>query len=292
MILSPKSLEKLRLLINEESEYRSGRELVAFFNHLGFDDAYGSDFPSRWMYTDEKLHKINGTASLDICIRSVLAPANFIGKVEKLDNHIEDFNKFLAFDKWQIVRESAEINFKKLDKIEIDESSTQAGRSSEHEFLRREFTDVSVSKLGLDGVVSEILNQRINEIEKCFSAGAYLSVILMAGSTLEGIFLGLGSRHPKQFNSAKSSPKNSAGMVRQFHEWSLSAFIDVAHELGLVQHDTQKFSHVLREFRNYIHPFQQMSTGFTPREHTAKICLQVLRAAIYETGESIGTIST
>jgi hypothetical protein len=78
-----------------------------------------------------------------------------------------------------------------------------------------------------------------------------------------------------------------AGKVKQFQDWTLNSFVDVAHELGLVQHDTQKFSHTLREFRNYIHPFQQMSTGFTPREHTAKICLQVLRAAIYEIGENI-----
>jgi hypothetical protein len=287
MILSLKSLEKLRLLINEETEYRSGPELVAFFNHLGFDDSYGSGFPSRWMYTDGKLQRINGTPSLDRCIRAVLTPANFIGRFEELDAHIEDFNKFLTFDKWRIVRNGADINFKRLDRVEIEEPSTKARRSGEDEFLRREFADVSVSKLGLESVVSAILDQRIKEIEKCFGVGANLSVILMAGSTLEGTLLGLAIRHPKHFNSAKASPKDVAGKVKQFQDWTLNSFVDVAHELGLVQHDTQKFSHTLREFRNYIHPFQQMSTGFTPREHTAKICLQVLRAAIYEIGENI-----
>jgi hypothetical protein len=56
--------------------------------------------------------------------------------------------------------------------------------------------------------------------------------------------------------------------------------------------DTQKFSHSLRDFRNYIHPFEQMSSGFNPREHTAKICLQVLKAAIYEISENIEKIRT
>lgn len=134
---------------------------------------------------------------------------------------------------------------------------------------------------------SDILEKRIKEIEQCFTAGAHLSVILMAGSTLEGLLLGLAINYPKQFNCAKASPKDGNGKVKQFQEWSLSAFIDVAKEISLIQHDTSKFSHSLRDFRNYIHPFQQMSSGFAPREHTAKICLQVLRAAISEIRENI-----
>jgi hypothetical protein len=78
----------------------------------------------------------------------------------------------------------------------------------------------------------------------------------------------------------------------QVQEWNLSTFIDVAKDLGLIQHDTQKFSHSLRDFRNYIHPFKQMTSGFNPREHTAKICLQVLKAAIYEITENIIKIRT
>ncbi len=288
MILSKKTLEKLRELINEESEYRSGPKLVEFFNNLGFNDSYGQGFPSRWMYTDDKLAKLNGTPELDKCIKNVLAPVNFIGQFQKLDEHIRDFNQYLTFDKWKIVRNQANITFQKLDKVEINEEIQ--GKESENEFLSREFKDVNVSHLGLEGAVSDVLQHRIKEIEKCFSADSPLAVILLAGSTLEGVFLGLAIQYPRQFNSAKSSPKDSSGKVKQFHEWSLRCFIDVARELGLIQHDTQKFSHSLRDFRNYIHPFEQMSSGFKPREHTAKICLQVLKAAIYEISENIDKI--
>ena len=81
MILQSKSLEKLRLLINEETEYRSGRQLVQFFNELGFNDSYGQGFPSRWAYTDERLAKINGTPELDKCIKKLFSPVNFIRRV-------------------------------------------------------------------------------------------------------------------------------------------------------------------------------------------------------------------
>lgn len=290
MILSKRTLEKLRELINEETEYRSGPKLVEFFNRHGFNDSYGQGFPSRWMFTDDKLGQINGTPDIDKCIKNVLFPINFIGRFQELDEHIRDFNQYLTFDKWKIVRNQADISFQKLEKVEIDDSIQ--GKESENEFLSREFSDVNVTRLGLEGAVADVLQHRIKEIEKCFSGEAPLAVILLAGSTLEGVFLGLAINHPRQFNSAKSSPKDNNGKVKQFHDWNLSGFIDVARELGLIQHDTQKFSHSLRDFRNYIHPFEQISSGFNPREHTAKICLQVLRAAIYEISENIERIRT
>ena len=46
MILNNKTLEKLRILINEETEYRSGPLLVNFFNELGFKENYFQVFPS------------------------------------------------------------------------------------------------------------------------------------------------------------------------------------------------------------------------------------------------------
>lgn len=284
MILCKKTLECLREMINEKSEYRSGPKLVQFFNDLGFNDSYGQGFPSRWIFTDERLAKINGTPALDQCIGNTFAPVNFVGRIQELDLLIKEFNQYLAFDKWKVVRREADIGFQKLEKIEIDSGES---KDSENEFLSREFTNFDLRALKLENAITDVLQYRIKEIEKCFSSGSPLAVILLAGSALEGILLGLAIQHPRQFNSAKSSPKDGSSKVKPFHEWSLSGFIDVAKELGLIQQDTYKFSHSLRDFRNYIHPFEQMSSGFSPREHTAKICLQVLRAAIHEMSDNL-----
>lgn len=282
MIISSKTSEKLRDLINEVTEYRSGPNLVKFFNALGFNHSYGQGFPSRWKYTDDCLETINGTPRLDKCIKEVFNPVNFISRVDELDRCIFDFNQYLAFDKWQVVRNEAEINFKKLHRVELNENPVKSSSISESDFLSREFSGFTISDLGLDINVTEVLNKRIDEIEKTYTSAAYLSAILIAGSTLEGVFLGLALSYPRAFNTVKSSPKNRDGKVQPFHDWNLAAFIDVAKDLEIIQLDTYKFSHVLRDFRNYIHPYQQMSSGFTPREHTAKICLQVLKATITE----------
>jgi hypothetical protein len=278
MLLQQKTLEKLRLLINEETEYRKGPALVSFFNGLGFNDTYAQGFPSRWIYTDEKLSKINGTPELDKCIKKVFTPVNFIGRFAELDKFILDFNQYLAFDGWQVVRNEKEITFAKAGKINFETKV----EIKEDDFLGKEFSEISLDKLGLDGVITDTLNIRFEEIKKCLRVKAPMSVIFLSGSSLEGILLGIASKHPKEFNQSKSSPKDKDGKVKPHHEWTLSNFIDTAHEVGLLKEDVKKFSHSLRDFRNYIHPYEQVSSRFNPDEHTAKICWQVLKAAIHQ----------
>jgi hypothetical protein len=281
MILQAKSLEKLRNLINEETEYRSGPKLIAFFNDLGFKDSYGQGFPSRWIFTDEKLSVINGTPELDKCIKKLFAPVNFVGRFETLDNFIKDFNQFLAFDGWKIIRDNRSISFKKVSDDELDTFSHQVSEK-ENDFLNKEFDDIPIEKLGLDSFITDALNQRFDEIKKCLNAKASLSVIFLVGSTLEGILLGIASKYPKEYNQSNSAPKDDNDKVYPFPKWTLNNFIDVAFEVGHLKMDVKKFSHILRDFRNYIHPYQQVSSRFSPDEHTALICWQVLKAAIYQ----------
>ncbi|MBN1180886.1 MAG: hypothetical protein JXB49_01275 [Bacteroidales bacterium] len=279
MTLQKKTLEKLRILINEETEYRTGPKLVSFFNELGFNDSYGQGFPSRWAYTDEKLAQINGTPELDKCIRNLFAPVNFINRFTELDDFIREFNKFLAFDKWKVIRNETEITFSRADKIVFEEHLSEI---KEDDFLNKEFSEISLEKIGLDGIITETLKSRFEEIKKCLSANAPLSVIFLGGSTLEGILLGIALKHPQEFNKSEASPKDKNGKVKQFPDWTLSNYIDVAYDLGFLLEDVKKFSHSLRDFRNYIHPYAQVSSGFSPDKHTAAICWQVLKAAIYQ----------
>ena len=92
--------------------------------------------------------------------------------------------------------------------------------------------------------------------------------------------LGAAQKEPARFNRAAASPKANDGKVKHFPDWSLAQFIDVACEIDLLKPDVKKFSHGLRDFRNYIHPYEQMVSRFTPDEHTAKLCFQVLKAAL------------
>ena len=140
MFLNKKTLEKLRMIINGDgtSDYRSGPQLVDFFNELGFYDTYGQGFPSRWFYTEQKLQAINGTPELEKCIKMTFSVINFIGRINYLDELIADFNQYLVFDKWKIVRNNDIINLKRLDKVILD-SLNKESLLSEDEFLKQSF---------------------------------------------------------------------------------------------------------------------------------------------------------
>ncbi len=280
MILSEKTLEKLRDIINGDGtpDYRSGPKLIAFFNMLGFQDVYGKGFPSRWFYTETKLKEINGKPELDKCIRKVFEVINYISRIDYLDNLIEEFNKYMVFDKWKVERNNDEILFKRLEKVIIDNPENKRD-VTEKEFLATKF-EIKIEDLCFDSAISNVLEKRLIESEKCFSSEAPLASILLIGSIMEGLFLGFAIKNPSLFNKAITAPKDRDLKVKKLSEWTLSNFIDVSKELGVVSDDVSKFSHVVRDFRNYIHPYQQMSSQFFPDKNTALICYQVLRATM------------
>lgn len=174
-----------------------------------------------------------------------------------------------------ILQESRKITARLLGKPQPTPSS-QTG----DDFLNREFTIPNIQNLPIEASAVPIIESRLAEARKALGAGAHLSVIFLCGSVLEAVLLGAAQKEPARFNQAAASPKTNDGKVKHFPDWSLAQFIDVACEIDLLKPDVKKFSHGLRDFRNYIHPYEQMVSRFTPDEHTAKLCFQVLKAAL------------
>ena len=155
----------------------------------------------------------------------------------------------------------------------------KANATPDDGFLSKEFEIPNLQNLPVAFAVSEVIKDRLQEAQSCLSNGAHLSVIFQCGSVLEAVLLGAAQDEPERFNRSSTSPKQG-GKVTPFQEWKLSELIDVAHNIGLLKPDVQKFSHGLRDFRNYIHPYEQLASGFRPDEYTAKVCFQVLKAAL------------
>lgn len=159
-------------------------------------------------------------------------------------------------------------------------STAASTPQTNEDFLHREFTIPNIQKLPIEAMAVPIVQGRLDEARKALSVGAYLSVIFLCGSVLEAVLLGAAQKDPVRFNRASASPKTADGTTKKLHEWSLAQYIDVACEIGILKPDVKKFSHGLRDFRNYIHPYAQMASGFTPDDHTAKLCFQALKAAL------------
>lgn len=151
---------------------------------------------------------------------------------------------------------------------------------TEEDFISKEFEEISIGELGFDNDLNDVLNLRLKEVKSCFTANAPLSIIVICGSILEGILLGVALQNPKIFNQSKKAPKDEERKKKQFRYWSLNDLIEVAYEIKILDENVKKFSHNLRDFRNYIHPHEQLGKEFNPNMQTAKISWNVLKLAM------------
>jgi hypothetical protein len=200
------------------------------------------------------------------------------GNKEKLGLALRSISGILAMENLSVGFAGATPELRRASGIELDEHELAKDPSAPDEaaFLEQRFSeDLRIDELAFDSVITGFLQARVDEVQACPRDKVSLGTIILLGSTLEGLLLAVGLQHPQAFMSSSAAPKDRSGKTKQLHEWTLSELINVARELDLLDVDVGKFSHVLRDFRNYIHPYQQMSEGFSPDQHTVDICWQV-----------------
>ena len=125
----------------------------------------------------------------------------------------------------------------------------------------------------------EILVRRWNECVICLGATASLAATVMMGGLLEAILLARINREPDKATifKCRAAPKDSIGKTRQLKEWGLSDYISVAHELKWVSVSAKDVGEVLRDYRNYIHPYKQLSHGIHLAKEDAELFWEVTK---------------
>jgi hypothetical protein len=173
-----------------------------------------------------------------------------------------------------ILTDAAPISF------DIEELKREPVAADEERFLEQQFSDeFRIDELKVDSVIGGFLQSRIDEVQSIQRDKAPLATIFLLGSTLEGILIAVAGKDLKRFMTASAAPKDKSQAVLKIYDWTLNSLIEVAQEIGMLSLDVKKFSHVLRDFRNYIHPYRQMSERFSPDQGTVDICWQVFKAA-------------
>jgi hypothetical protein len=158
------------------------------------------------------------------------------------------------------------------------QGSTVVGEAdAEAVLLRHVFKPEAIRRLAIDEGLAQALIDRMDEASRCIDAKAYLSAVILCGSVLEGMCLGFGLQYREHVNRAyaalfKRDPKS-------LHDWRLAEWIDVLAGVGHLSPNVQKFGHGLRDFRNYVHPAEQIANRFVPDQHTARIAFHVVAAA-------------
>ncbi|EEJ5118200.1 hypothetical protein CG651_001764 [Salmonella enterica] len=251
-------------------EYRSSSRLTAFFARAGLPHfIHDSSTRQKWVLECLKACSREELASV---LKRLASPKEYAGERLKVKNALDLLNEITYVEGFKIKLAGLEPTF---EKIAIDYSDN----NDERALTPQPVPDFL--SLGLESGVGEILINRWEEVQKCVDAGAHLSAIIIMGSMLEGLLLGVCQRNPAVVNRCPSAPKHKDnGKVKHFAEWKLSELIDVAHQVGWLDMDVRKFSHSLRDFRNLIHPYEQMVTKVYPDEDTCSISWLVVQAAI------------
>jgi len=149
---------------------------------------------------------------------------------------------------------------------------------SESDLLRLVLKPDRFLSLPIEEALTRAMLDRMSEARRCIDAKAYLAAVILCGSVLEGVCLGWGASHPEQVNRAFAAQYGK--QPKRLTDWHLSEWIEVLARAGILSQNVVKFGVGLRDFRNYVHPAAQLSTGFDPDLHTARIGFQVVVAAV------------
>lgn len=121
MIISEESLSTLGSVITGDSgisPYRSGPDLVEFFNRFGGNDEYGRGFPSRWWYAEERLRELNGTPEMEEVLLAAVDRRSFFATDFSCEAAVERLNQYLEFDGLEILPTGRK--FKVARKVDVD----------------------------------------------------------------------------------------------------------------------------------------------------------------------------
>ena len=130
----------------------------------------------------------------------------------------------------------------------------------------KQITKIDFSPLVTDARMRTILDNRLEEITKCLECSAPLAATIMMGGLLEALFLAHVNRVVDKgpIFKAKAAPKHhQTGKVLPLNEWTLNSYIEVGAELGWITKPAKEIGIVLRNYRNFIHPERELSTGIT-----------------------------
>lgn len=254
--------------------YRTGGDLTEFFERVGFSNLkHDGSTRKKWVLEILKALSIN---NLNAVILRLANPREYRGDAVTIQTAITELNRILMIEGRKVELDGVTPSIK-----EIKPDFNPKPKRDEGERELKPLSPPDFSKLSIEPGLATILTNRWAETQRCVDSNSFLSGIILMGSMLEGLMLAACQKHPQEANQCPLAPKNvQTGKPKYFAEWSLSEMINVGHELGWIDLDVKKFSHALRDFRNLIHPYQQMVTNANPDKDTCTISWLVVQAAI------------
>lgn len=153
---------------------------------------------------------------------------------------------------------------------------------------------VNISKIPDISELTKVLPDLDNSLSKrwldaqiCSHQKCYLASIILMGSILEGLLLARVSLSPVDAYRSSKVPKDRNGKPKNYNDWNLNTLIDIATDVGWIKADRGKFGHALRESRNIVHPWAEVTSRANFDEYTCSTSWEVLKASVYDLIQSL-----
>jgi len=262
MRISDKTIECLGGLITGDTnitEYKTGYELVRFFNKFGFNDEYGQGFPSRWYYAEQKIKTLNGTKKLQNLLESYFNPINFIDNEFDLSIIVELLNKYLEYDGYKII-----IKEKNCKVVECENGLIEVENEG---------------KIGYE-FAKEQIKKCQNKIEEKDFDGAISNSRSLLESALADIYKKI----------TKKDLNKTGDLLKDFK--TIAKLLNLSEE----KYSEQSLKSILRGFNSIINGIDSLSNKMgdrhrriaKPERHHAKLCVNSAKIVIdflYDTFE-------
>lgn len=156
MKVSKFTIKHLSKIINGDcgyTPYLTGSTLVELFNCCGFRDTYGQGFPSRWLYVEEKLKKLNGTVKLAKVLEEIVDPRSYYDTEFKVAEAVEKINKIISYDGYLLIEKGKRYKIVSTESVEIEPESLG---EIENDFLTEQIKkcDDKILEKDFDGAIT------------------------------------------------------------------------------------------------------------------------------------------
>ena len=152
--------------------YRSGPQLVKFFNQFGTRDVYPSDggFPTRRIYAQDKIRELNGENILRDVIAKAIDPREFSKTEKTVEDAVAMLNENLKYEGYEAVRDGHFFAVRELS----------AGR-----------VKLDASARVPDALTQLAIDENIRKCESKLSEVDFSGAITNARSLIEAVLIGI-----------------------------------------------------------------------------------------------------
>lgn len=246
--LDPKTVERLaRIIVDIDGPYsRSGRELERLLRHAGWQDSSEYDGSARIAWLTEQMEdRTHQRQDIERLLCRVCDP--------------------LEYEDGAAAAEAFRVMVNEILRPEQLEVAIIAGRPVVAELGGHGRTSVHGEPHDLDNRVralvgeqrsADVLLGRIAEARICQRGGAYTMAVIAIGSFVEGLLYTILTERNEEARNNRFIDLN--GNAVKDNRAALATLINTAHHLGWIQFDAMQFMHTVRNFRNFIHPRQEL----------------------------------